>query len=275
WLALSARARRFAPDPGPLWLFCDGAHHRLRRPAFWWDARDAFVARHGLVDDDGAPLHLRFGAMRATYFARHDRHWNGALRIDPNHSARVEGDHYLAQTRASEPLEATIEAAQHDALRKADTAPLTLFDPDELAALVDDPVAAAARLGMTASAATELLGGERDVFAAACKDFYHSPHGAPGVPCPSPVWTCLFCPLAVFTPAKVPNLLRLRDHLEAQWKALSAEEWMHLYGPAQVRLERDILARFPAAVLTAARADVTADDGPSLYLAPEEAPWRS
>jgi len=275
WLALSARARRFAPDPAPLWLFCDGAHHRLRRPAFWWDARDAFVARHGLLDDDGAPMRLRFGGLRATYFARHDRHWNGALRIDPNHSARVEGDHYLAQTRASDPLEATIEAAQRDALRKAATAPLTLFDPDELAALVDDPEAAAVRLGITASAAAELLAGQRDVFAAACKDFYHSPHGAPGVACPSPVWTCLFCPLAVFTPAKVPNLLRLRDHLEAQWKELGAEEWMHLYGAAQVRLERDILARFPASVLETARAAVTASAEPGPYFAPEESPWRS
>ena len=72
---------------------------------------------------------------------------------------------------------------------------------------------------MTAEGAVELLRGERDVFAAACKDFYNSPHGRAGSACPSPVWTCLFCPLAVFTPSQVPNLLRLRDHLDAQWKA--------------------------------------------------------
>lgn len=276
WLALSARARRHTPDGTALWLSWDRAHVRVSRPGFSWDARDRFVGLHGLLDDAGAPLRLRFGAFRATYFARHDRHWNGALRIDPNHSARVEGDHYLAQGRPSDPLEATIEAAQRDALRKAATAPLTLFDAAELAALVDDPEAVALRLGMSASAAAEVLGGERDVFAAGCKDFYNSPHGHPGAPCPSPVWSCLFCPLAVFTPAKVPNLLRLRDHLERQWKALGAQEWMHLYGAAQVRLERDILARFPAPVLEAARAAVSADgDDAGPYLAPEETPWPS
>jgi hypothetical protein len=275
WLALSARARRLASDQAPLWLFCDGAHHRLRRTSFWWDARDAFVARHGLLDDDGRPLRLGFGTLRATYFARHDRHWNGALRIDPNHSARVEGDHYLAQARASDPLDATIEAAQRDALRKAAVAPLTLLDVDELAALVDDREAAATRLGITVRAAAQLLAGDRDVFAAACKDFYHSPHGSPGAPCPSPVWTCLFCPLAVFTPSKVANLLRLRDHLEAQWKVLGAEEWMHLYGAAQVRLERDILPRFSESTLAAARSSISASDDPGPYLRPEEAPWHT
>ncbi|MGI8777836.1 MAG: hypothetical protein ACR2LJ_10760 [Acidimicrobiales bacterium] len=138
WLALSARGRRFAPDPSALWLMCDAAHLRIRKPVFGWDFRDSFVARHGLHFDDGTPLRLRFSALRATYFARHDRQWNGALRIDPNHSSRVEGDHYLAQTRASEPLEATIEAAQRDAVRKASLAPLTVLGPDELAALDDD-----------------------------------------------------------------------------------------------------------------------------------------
>jgi hypothetical protein len=269
WLALSARARRLAPEPTALWLFCDGAHRRLRRPRFWWDARDAFVARHRLLDDAGGPLRLRFGALRATYFARHDRHWNGSVRIDPNHSARVEGDHYLSQ-RPSDPLEATIEAAQRDALAKATTAPLTLLDADELAELSQDLPAAAARLGMTAEGAAQLLAGEHDVFVAACKDFYHSPHGRPGSPCPSPVWTCLFCPLAVFTPAQLPNLLALRDHLEAQWKALRAEEWMQLYGAAKVRLERDILARFSDPVLAAARARLAERDGPGPYLRPED-----
>lgn len=275
WLALSARVRRFAPDPGPLWLFCGAAHHRPEQARFGWDARHAFVARHGLTHDDGRRLSLGFAPLRPTYFARHDRHWSGGLRIDPNHSRRIEGDHYLAQTRASAPLEATIEAAQRDALRKAATAPLTVLGADELARLADDREAAAARLGMTESAAGELVAGERDVFAAACKDFLNSPHGAPGSPCPSPVWTCLHCPLAVFTPTKVPNLLRLRDHLDRQWRALPAPEWLRAYGTAQVRLERDILPRFGPEVIDAARAEVEADPEPALYLRPEEHPWPS
>jgi hypothetical protein len=217
WLTFSRRARSFAPDPSPLWLFCDVARSTIRQTRFRWDARTAFVARHDLLGDDGVALPVGFGKLRATYFARHDRAWNGALRIDANHSRAVEGDHYLAQSRAVEPIEATIEAAQRDALRKASTSHLTVLTAEVLAELLADPGVAAARLEMTAKASAELLTGERDVFAAACKDFHNSPYASPGSPCPVPVWTCLCCPLAVFTPSKVPNLLRLREHLDRQW----------------------------------------------------------
>lgn len=270
WLAYSERARRFAPDPAPLWLYCHGVTSKIRKPGFSWPGRDAFVARHNLRSDDSTPLRLGFGTLRATYFARHDRHWNGALRVDSNHSRQVEGDHYFAQTRAVEPIEATIEAAQGDALRKASAVGLTVLTPDELAELQADPAAAAARLDMTRRSSSELLAGQRDVFAAACKDFHNSPYGTPGQPCPVPVWTCLCCPLAVFTPAKVPNLLRLRDHLDRQWQSLPAGEWMAVYGAANARLERDILPKFSAAVINAARAVITGDDG--VYLRPEENP---
>ncbi len=273
WLAVSARARRFAVEPSALWIFCQGRHLSIHKPSARWDARHDFVARHGLVGDDGQPLRLHFAALRATYFARHDRAWNGALRIDANHSRVVEGDHYLAQTRASDAIEATIEAAQREAVRKAALAPLTLISPEELDRLDADPAAAGARLAMTADAARQLIGGERDVFAAACKDFYNSPHGEAGSPCPAPVWACLFCPLAVFTPSKVPNLLRLRAHLDRQWKSLPASEWMALYGAAHLRLERDILAGFGAAVLDAAQSVVDGDLAGDLYLRPEEHPW--
>lgn len=274
WLAVSARARRFALDPGALWLFCQGRHLSIHKPSGRWDARGGFITRHALVADDGQPLKLHFAGLRATYFARHDRAWNGALRIDANHSRRVEGDHYLAQSRPSDAIEATIEAAQREAVRKAATAPLTLISPEELDRLDADPVAAASRLSMTTDAAGQLVAGERDVFAAACKDFHNSPFGEPGSPCPAPVWTCLFCPLAVFTPSKVPNLLRLRAHLDRQWVSLPASEWMSLYGAAHLRLERDILAGFGVAVVEAAQAiiDTDGEDG-DLYLRPEEQPW--
>lgn len=112
------------------------------------------------------------------------------------------------------------------------------------------------------------------MFAAACTDFHNSPHGRPGSPCPAPVWTCLLCPLAVFTPTKVPNLLRLRAHLDRQWKMLGTDEWMALYGPAQLRLDRDILPAFPAEVIAAARVavDDDADSPVPLYVRPEENP---
>src|SRR5262249_35010862 len=135
--------------------------------------------------------------------------------------------------------------------------------------LKTDVVSAAKRLAVTEQRATELLDGERDVFVAACKDFYNSPYGSPGKACPVAVWTCLSCPLAVFTPSKVPNLLRLKDHLDRQWDALSVAEWTAVYGAASVRLERDILPMFSTTVITAARAALETDEVP-LYLRPED-----
>ena len=274
WLAVSERARRFAAEPDALWLFCHRARPAVHRPTFWSDGLDRFVARHGLLGDDGAPLRLRFSVLRPTYFARHDRDWNGALRIDANHSAAVEGDHYLAPTRASSAIDAVIEAAQRDAVRKAATAPLTLLSAEELDRLAASPSAAASRLAMSREAARELVDGERDVFAAACKDFHNSPHGPAGSPCPAPVWTCLSCPLAVFTPSHVPNLLRLRAHLDRQWRSLGSTEWMSAYGASHLRLERDILASFPPPLVHAAQAVVDGDLDPAdgLYLPPEQHP---
>ncbi|MDQ6946738.1 MAG: hypothetical protein M3256_10850 [Actinomycetota bacterium] len=149
WLAVSERARRFAERPDTLWLFCHRARPGVHRPTFCSDGLDRFVARHGLLADDSAPLRLRFSVLRPTYFARHDRDWNGPLRIDANHSAAVEGDHYLAPTRASTAIDAIIGAAQRDAVRKAATAPLTLLSTEQLDRLAASPDAAASRLAMS------------------------------------------------------------------------------------------------------------------------------
>lgn len=65
WLALSARARRFAPDPVRLWLISAVARLTPYPTGFEKTSREAFVARHGLVDDQGRPLRLNFPALRA------------------------------------------------------------------------------------------------------------------------------------------------------------------------------------------------------------------
>ena len=60
WLAYSARVRRFASDPAPLWLYCHGATFKIRKAGFWWPVREAFAARHNLRSDDGTRLRLGF-----------------------------------------------------------------------------------------------------------------------------------------------------------------------------------------------------------------------
>ena len=64
-------------------------HETVNRCADW----------HDLRGDDGARLALHRSRIRTTYqsvLAR--RGWTGRTTIDPNHTARVEGDNYLSAT---------------------------------------------------------------------------------------------------------------------------------------------------------------------------------
>ncbi|MGC5345660.1 hypothetical protein ACPXCE_17270 [Streptomyces sp. DT24] len=72
----------------------------------------------------------------------------------------------------------------------------------------------------------ELIGGERDVFTAACADQMSGLHGPKGKPCPARPWVCLLCPLAVFAPRHAANLLRLKAFFSRQWQQMPAAQFM-------------------------------------------------
>ncbi|HEX5567919.1 MAG TPA: hypothetical protein VFY14_13500, partial [Streptomyces sp.] len=92
----------------------------------------------GLTGGDGKPLRIHRRIIRTSFGSHRDRkRWFGGARgrIDPNHSPRVEGDHYLtAPTPAQRnALESIMEEAQGDLLCKA-LPPVVLSD-DGLAEL--------------------------------------------------------------------------------------------------------------------------------------------
>ena len=152
----------------------------------------------GLLGEDGRPFALHGGRIRATYHHhRRDRSaWTGRTTIDPNHSAQVEGDHYLhSHTPAQlDALEAIIEQAQTDMRRKAEPpVVLTGAQTAEFAAGFPRLVEQA---GLDAVAVHALLAGEQDVFVAACAAPLNSPHAPAGTLCPARPWVCLLCPLA-------------------------------------------------------------------------------
>src|SRR5690606_2657996 len=96
-------------------------------------------------------------------------------------------------------------------------------------------------------------------------------HGPKGKPCPARPWVCLLCPLALFTPRHLPNLMRLRAFFARQWDQMTAEEFMRNFGPYDQRVA-EILAPdvyFPSATLLEAAAHV-ADTDNELPLRPEE-----
>jgi hypothetical protein len=114
----------------------------------------------------------------------------------------------------------------------------------------------------------ELLGGQRDVFTAACADQLSGLHGPEGKPCPARPWVCLLCPLAVFAPRHAPNLLRLKAFFARQWQNMPAAHFMAAFGPYAQRLD-EVLARYDTAVITAASGQVTGHDT-EIPLRPEE-----
>lgn len=196
------------------------------------------------------------GRVRATDHHRRDHSsWTGRTTIDPNHSARVEGDHYLSSRTPAQAdaIDGVIEQAPGELRRKA-APPVVVTTQDAVAftaafpRLVQDA-------GLDAGLVMALVSGEQDFFVAACANPLNSPHAPAGTLCPARPWVCLLCPLAAFTPRHLPNLLRLRVYFSQQATAMSTAQFMRLFGPYTARLDDDVLPRFgPVAIDAAARA---------------------
>jgi hypothetical protein len=114
------------------------------------------------------------------------------------------------------------------------------------------------------------VGGQRDVFTAACADQLAGQHGPKGTPCPARPWVCLLCPLAVFAPRHAANLLRLKAFFARQFQQMPLPQFMAVFGAYAHRLDADILPRFAPALLTNAAVEVR-DRDDELPLRPEEA----
>lgn len=261
WLEHSALLRSFAPAPARDDFWLNVFNGRIQRPRFDAGRMAYWVAHHGLVDDTGNPLALQGRRLRTTYEAqRQGRGWSGRSTIDPNHSPQVEGDHYLAAATPAqrESVETLIVEAQHDLLRRAE-APIVV-DHDEAAEAAIALPQEAARLGLAAGPLEELLRGEQDVFTAACADQFAGLHGPKGQPCPARPWVCLLCPLAVFAPRHLPNLLRLRAFFARQFQQMPSDQFAAVFAVYADRLSSQILPRFGEAALAEAEAQVDSDD---------------
>lgn len=236
------------------------------------NAVKAWTLQRGLAGDDGNALKVHRGRIRTTHLAMRDRRaWGGQGRatIDPNHSPQVEGDHYLTVTTASQQraVEAIVEDAQHDLLRRAH--PPTVVTDEDAAAPARDYPQLVASLELDDTVIAELVGGERDVFTAACADQLSGLHGPKGKPCPARPWVCLLCPLAVFAPRHAANLLRLNAFFSRQWQQMPAAQFMAVFGSYSQRIG-EVLDRFESSVLASAAVQVE-DRDEELPLRPEEA----
>jgi hypothetical protein len=276
WLSHSAMLRSFAaPDQREqLWLWVNrqgGA--RVYAGAVDVNAVRAWGQRHDIRSDtEGADLlRIHRHRIRTTHQALRDKDsWRGSPRalIDPNHSPAVEGDHYLTATTPAqmEAVEAIAAEAQHDLVRRAQ--PPTVLTDTATAQLAGDYPELVAALKVDNQVIAELLGGQRDVFTAACGDQLSGLHGPKGKPCPARPWVCLLCPLAVFAPRHAPNLLRLKAFFSRQWQNMPATHFMATFGAYAQRLD-DVLARYDPAIVAAASRHVAGTDD-EIPLRPEE-----
>jgi hypothetical protein len=261
WLEHSAALRAQASDRATrLWVYAPAedrgnVHGAIfTRPRTQYHRR-ALATATELLDDSGRPLRLHGGRIRTTYQHRRDRStWTGRTTIDPNHSAQVEGDHYLSSHTPAQldALEAIIEQAQTDLRRKAE-APVTLTGEDAAAFAASFP-GLVQQAGLDPAAIGVLLAGEQDVFVAACAAPLNGPYAPAGTLCPARPWVCLLCPLAVFAPRHLPNLLRLKEFFARQGTQMTTAQFMAVFGPYATRLDQDVLPRFaPSAVAAASQ----------------------
>ena len=148
--------------------------------------------------------------IRTTHESMRDkRAWRGSGRatIDPNHSPQV-GRRPLPDRHhpgaAATPVDAIIEDAQHDLVRRAQPAGRDHRGERRRAGRATTR-SWSPRSSSSGSVLAELVGGQRDVFTAACADQLSGLHGPKGKPCPARPWVCLLCPLAVFAPTACPE----------------------------------------------------------------------
>ncbi|GAB7186774.1 hypothetical protein ATKI12_6605 [Kitasatospora sp. Ki12] len=275
WLAHSALTRSFAPeeDRARLWVRYDLRLQWCGPPPGNSTYR-AWVARNALVDDLGAPLRIHLHRLRTTHAALRDRRsWRGSRRatIDPNRSPGVEGDSYLTlgTDRQREAVEEIAATAVGDLVRRAQ--PPVVLDGEDVTELVRAYPRKVAELGLDDESLRDLVGGERDVFTAACADQLSGLHGPKGKPCPARPWVCLLCPLALFAPRHLPNLLRLRAFFSRQWNQMTTDHFMAVFGPYAQRLDEILQpgVHFTTAQLADAATQVAGHDG-ELPLRPEE-----
>lgn len=255
----TALTRQFVPSDS-LWLYYYTGRRQLRAGVeHQQELVDRWTGSHGIVDDDGEPLRLVLSRLRKTHKALWYLKTEGHMaRFAVGHTPEIAARHY-ADIPSLRPLhEATVAEAFSEVAAAA--GPIILAPDDEDSWRQND--------GASEGRDDDdgILGGEQDVWLAACSGFDRSPFGEPGAPCPQPFWGCLECRNAVITAHKLPAIIAFLRFIEEQRAGLSAADWAMKFGRAHARIAGQVLPAFPESMVAAARREA---EGHALYLPPE------
>lgn len=221
-----------------------------------------WIRRHGIVDDDGAPLRLLLSRLRKTHKALWYTKTEGHMtRFAVGHSRETAARHYADLPSLRHLHEETVA----DAFRAAVAAALPTVLPSTAEQVLREAPEQAAAL-MPTEMVKPLLDGEHDLWLAACAGFYSSPFSKAGSPCAHPYWGCLDCPNAVITTRKLPAILAFRAFVERKRQSMTASDWAAMFGRAHARITNQILPAFSDTVIADAHQKMT---DALLYLPPE------
>lgn len=262
-IALTKRAREHL-GTDRLWVIWTAGGLRVPREE-GASGIDHFVARHGLVDDDGAPLKLRLSLLRKTQKAEWYKRTGGQLEIFAvGHSIGVAARHYADIPALRHVHEQALSEAFRDALDAALRPTIVL--PEEEA---DEAGSATGVTSARMDVADVAVKDEQDLWLAICGGFYESPFGSSGDACPTPFWGCLECSNAVITARKLPALIAFQFFMLEQRDKLDSSDWHRKFGRAWHRVTKQILPSFPDSVLESARLEASVAGHSLLYLPPE------
>jgi len=265
-LRLTARAREFSGSTD-LWVDYGDKGLRDSFPLGGqgpWGHVDNWQKRHGIdqmTDADGTPVRLDLRRLRKTYKSQQYLKATGVLAdFTQGHTADVAANHYANIPAHDELHDQAVENGLREALDVALPPPVVL---DKDGTRLD-----AGEGDLPPEQVQALLSRESDVFLASCRDFYDSPFGAKGKPCPVSLWGCLECPNAVFTTRHLPQVLTFLDFIERQREEYPVSEWNVRYGLAWDRIVRGIRAKFRDEQITTAQT-IAESGGARLLLPPE------
>ncbi|MDH4983831.1 hypothetical protein [Hyphomicrobium sp. D-2] len=248
-IELTAAARKHKPSEN-LWVYFNLGRLLGDFPGSFRKLKHNWVARHGIIDDDGKPLHLLLTHLRKTHKSLWYTKTQGDLgRFAVGHTPEIAARHYADLPSLRHLHERAVADGLSDALTSA-LEPV-LLTPENEAAARKDP--ASLQLPLSITEARGVLNGKQDVWLASCVGFHKSPFAAEGEPCPEPFWGCLECHNAVITARKLPAIIAFLDFIVARRADTADADWWPKFGRAWSRITEQVLPAFSEAVVADAR----------------------